>query len=106
MTAAGYYDQSYPPSLFGPPALVDPSISALSPSTVSAAAGPLTVQVNGSHFEAGSVIEIDHAGVPTTFVSAARLTTSFDPSVAGTVVFTVRNPNDEESNSVNFVVSA
>jgi len=105
MTAAGYYDQSYPPSIFGPPAAADPSISALLPTTVSAAAGPTTVQVNGTNFEAGSVIEIDQVAVPTTFVSATRLTTSYDPTVAGTVVFTVRNPNDEESNSVSFVVT-
>ena|SRR6478735_283836 len=105
MTAAGYYDSSYPPSIFGPPVVVDPSITALLPTTVSAAAGPTTVQVNGTNFEAGSVIEIDQVAVPTTFVSATRLTTSYDPSVAGTVAFTVRNVNDEESNSVSFVVS-
>jgi hypothetical protein len=84
----------------------DPSITSLAPNTASAAGGAVTVTVTGTNFVSGSVIEINQAAVPTTFVSATSLTTSYDPTVAGTVVFTVRNPNDEESNGVNFIVGA
>jgi hypothetical protein len=105
MTAPGYYDESYPPSVLhpGPP---DPHISSLVPNSGSAAAGPILVTVNGTDFEAGSEIEIAQQARPTTFVSATQLTTSYDPTVAGTVNFTVRNPSGEESNSVPFTVGA
>lgn len=106
-TELGYYDTSYPPSVWTPPGPVDPSITSLDPTTGSAAAGPLTVTVHGSNFEAGSVVEVDQLpATSTVFVSATELTATFDPSAAGTVQFTVRNPNDEESNSVPFVVGA
>lgn len=102
MTLAGYWDQSYPPSVFGP---VDPGISSLSP-----AAGvvgvQVTVRVLGSNFEAGSVIEVDQVAVPTTYVSASELTATVTPAAAGTKRITVRNPNDEESNGVDFTVTA
>jgi hypothetical protein len=88
------------------PAAGDPQISALSPNTVSAAAAATVVTVTGTNFVSGSVIEINQVAVPTTFVSATSLTTSYDPSVAGTVAFSVRNPNGEESNSVGFTVTA
>jgi hypothetical protein len=84
----------------------DPAITTLTPNTTSAAGGAVTVTVTGTNFVSGSTIEIDQVAVPTTFVSATSLTTSYDPSTAGTVVFTVRNPNDEESNGVNFIVGA
>lgn len=106
-TEAGYYEQSYPPSIYGPgPGPVDPDITSLAPTTGSAAAGPISVQVHGAGFEAGSVVEIDGAAQATTYVSATELSISFDPAAAGNVVFTVRNPSDAESNSVPFVVTA
>ena len=110
MSTPGYFDQSYPPSLWGggggPGGPDDPTISSLVPATGSAAAGPITVHVHGTRYEAGSVVEIDQAAQATTFVSATELTVSYDPAAAGTVLFTVRNPNDEESNSSPFVVAA
>lgn len=109
-TEAGYYDQSYPPSIYEPPVPpgpVDPAITSLAPTTGSAAAGPLTVEVTGTDFEAGSVVEVDQVPASTTvFVSATHLTATFDPAAAGTVQFTVRNVNDEESNSAPFIVTA
>jgi hypothetical protein len=104
VSLAAYYDESYPPSVWG--GGVDPFIASLNPTSGSAAAGPILVTVTGTNFEAGSVIEINQVAVPTTFVSATTLTTSYDPTVAGPVVFTVRNPNEEESNSVTFTVGA
>jgi hypothetical protein len=96
-------DASYPDSVLHP---VDPTITSLVPSTVSAAAAATTIQVNGTNFEDGSVVEVNQVAQATTFVSATRLTISFDPTVAGSVNFTVRNPNEEESNTVAMVVSA
>jgi hypothetical protein len=89
-----------------PSAAGDPSITTLVPNTVASSAAATLINVNGSNFVAGSVIEINGTPVATTYVSATKLTTSYDPSAAGTVQFTVRNPNDEESNSVAFVVTA
>lgn len=102
--ASEVYSDSYPPDIFN--GADDPSITTLAPSTVLASAGPTTITVTGTNFEAGSVVEVNQAAQPTTFVSATSLTISYDPTVAGTVMFTVRNPNEEESNSVAFVVGA
>jgi len=106
---ARYYEESYPPSLWGGgggPVLPDPHIDSLNPATGSAAAGPIAITVTGTNFEAGSVVEVDQVALPTTYVSATSLTTSYDPATAGTHQFTVRNTNDEESNSVPFIVGA
>ena len=105
---ARYYDESYPPSLWGggTPGVPDPHIDSLAPNSGSAAAGPIAVTVTGTNFEAGSVVEVDQAALATTFVSATSLTTSYDPATVGTKLFTVRNPNEEESNSVPFTVAA
>jgi len=101
-----YWDGSYTREILGlPPLAPDPHIASLTPSSGSAAGGAIPVQVDGTDFDAGAVVEIDQVAMPTTFVSSTRLTTSFDPAVAGTVVFTVRNANDEESNSVPFTVA-
>lgn len=90
-----------------PPALLDPHIASLTPATVSAAAGATVVTVRGSRFAADSVVEINQAGQATTYVDAGTLTVSYDPTVAGTLMFTVRNPaGEQESNSVPFVVGA
>lgn len=97
----GPYDQSYPPSLFEP----NPRITSLSPNTGSAAAGAIVVTVNGQNFTAASVVEINQAAQATTFVSATRLTVSYDPTAAGAVEFTVRD-GEGESNSVTFTVGA
>lgn len=99
------YSDSYPPSVLagGAP---DPQIASLAPTTVSAAAGPTTITVTGTDFEATSVVEVNQAAQPTTFVDAGHLTISYDPTVAGTVQFTVRNTSGQESNSVPFVVSS
>lgn len=104
MVSPGYYDGSYPPSVLHP--VPDPDITALAPNTGSAAGGAITVTVTGTGFEPTSVIEIDQIAAPTTFVSATELTTSFDPTTAGTVTFTVRNTSGKESNSSPFTVGA
>ena len=99
---AGYYDTSYPPSLWLGP---DPSITSLNPNTGSAAAGPIAVTVTGTDFDASSVVEINQQAQPTTYVNATTLTVNYDPPTAGAVLFTVRRGN-QESNSVPFNVTA
>jgi len=87
-----------------PGAVPDPRIASLSPATVAAAAGAVTVTVNGSDFLPTAVIEIDNVAVPTTYVNQTRLTTSYDPTTAGTKQFTVRQ-GPEESNNSAFTVT-
>jgi IPT/TIG domain len=99
--ASTIYDASYPPAVLAP----DPHITTLVPSTASAAGGPVTVQVNGTDFLPTAVVEINQAAQPTTYVSATRLTVSYDPSAAATAQFTVRQ-DPHESNSVAFTVTA
>jgi hypothetical protein len=109
MVMRGYYEQSYPMAKLlagGGGGGADPNITTLVPAT-GVAAALATVQVNGSNFEAGSVVEVDQApATSTTYVSATRLTATFTPAAAGTVQITVRNVNDEESNSAPFTVTA
>ena len=90
----------------GPDSPTDPHINSLSPTTLPVSASPTVITVTGTNFVAGSVVEIAQQDRPTTFVSATQLTVSFTPATAATVNFTVRNPDDEESNSVPFVVTA
>jgi IPT/TIG domain len=84
----------------------DPDITTVTPSTLPATAGPTLITVTGTDFVAGSVIEVGAAALATTFVNATTLTTTFDPSTPGVKLITVRNPNDEESNSFPFVVTS
>lgn len=84
----------------------DPQISSIAPSTLAATAGPTTLTITGTQFVAGSVVEFDQVAQTTTFVSATSLTISFDPTIAHNYDVTVRNPNEEESNTVSFVVTA
>jgi hypothetical protein len=83
----------------------DPGISGLTPSTVAVGAGATTITVHGNDFVAGSVIEVGAVVHTTTFVSSTELTTSYTPTVPGTVNVTVRNPDTSESNDFPFVVT-
>lgn len=98
------FDASYPPSVYQPPA-PPPVVTTLTPNTVSAAAGPTTITVAGTGFVASSTIRVDGIAVPTVYVSATSLTTSYDPTAAGTTQFTVAN-GAAISNAVPFTVGA
>ena len=87
-------------------ALAQPTLATIAPSTVSAAAGPITVLCTGSGYIAESKIQVDGVAVATTFVSSTQLTTSYDPSVAGTTQFTVRNPDGKVTTAKPFTVAA
>jgi hypothetical protein len=84
----------------------DPSIDSLTPDTAAVGADA-TVTVTGTYFGENAVVEVDQAAVSTVYVSGSELTaTLVDPGTAGTASVTVRNPNDQESNNVDFTWTA
>lgn len=105
--AERFYSQSFFPGMGngGTPPPVDPTITSLAPPS-GVAGVEVAVTVTGANYVAGSTVEVDQVPVPTTFVSATVLTGTFTPAAAGTAQFTVRNPNEEESNSAPFTVTA
>ncbi len=89
VTIEGCYDQACTQQVQGSPQTISvtytvlpaaPTITSLSPATVQADA-PVTLTVNGSGFIATSVVVIDGAAVPTTFISSTELTASISASV-------------------------
>jgi hypothetical protein len=85
---------------------IDPSITSLEPTT-GVVGSDITVTVTGTMFGDDAVVEVDQAEVATTNVSNTELTAVLtDPGAAGTVAVTVRNANDQESNSVDFTWTA
>ena len=87
-------------------AAVDPTISTLAPTTVLASAPATLITVPGTGYGPGSIVEVNQIGQPTTFVSPTVLTIMYDPTVAGTVQFTVRNTTGKESANKAFTVGA
>lgn len=99
-------DVSHEPGPPKPP-VVPPSapvITALTPDTVAVDDPAVDVTVNGSNLTATSVVEIDQAPQVTTYVSDTELTVTYDPVVAGTAMFTVRNDTDLVSDPIPFTV--
>jgi hypothetical protein len=84
----------------------DPKITGVTPTGLTVASPSTLMTVTGTEFISGSVIEIAQQARATTFVNATTLTCQWDPQVAATVNFTVRNPNQEESNSWPYTVGA
>jgi hypothetical protein len=83
---------------------LDPYITSIVPATIAATAAATTITVKGARFAAGCTIEFDNVAVPTTFVSATTVTTSYDPTVAKVIAVTVRR-GVEESNTINWTVT-
>ncbi|MBH8557764.1 T9SS type A sorting domain-containing protein [Hymenobacter negativus] len=72
-----------------------PTISSLSPSSVTAGAAAQTLTVNGTNFIASSVVNFNNTARTTTYVSATQLTiqlTAGDQATAGSYNVTVTNP--------------
>jgi IPT/TIG domain len=88
----------------GPDGPGDPHIMSLVPNTAGLSEVDVAVVVNGSNFEADSVIEVNNAPIATTFSSSTQLTATVPLTTAGSFNVTVRNVNDEESNIVVFTV--
>jgi hypothetical protein len=76
-----------------------PSISSVSPSSLST--GSFTITVNGAGFVSGSTISVDGVTLPTTFVSTSVLTGAGNaPSPSSTAPVFVATPDGEVSNTV------
>src|SRR5579871_513400 len=68
--------------------VVVPTLSSITPSTVSAGSAPFTLTATGSHFESGTAILWDGVALPTTVKSATQLTATVSAAQianAGTV---------------------
>jgi hypothetical protein len=72
-----------------------PTITTLSPTSAIAGSAAFTLTVNGTNFDAASVVNFNGAARATTFVSSTQLTaaiTAADVAAAGTPSVTVTNP--------------
>jgi len=84
-----------------------PILVSLTPATGSAAAAGIPIAVTGTGFISTAVAYADGVALQTTFTSATALQTGFDPTVAATVQFTVKNtPTGAASNALPFTVAA
>jgi hypothetical protein len=84
-----------------------PTVSSLTPSTMTGGSPATVVNVFGSGFNASSVVHVDDAPVPTNFVNAGHLTTTLSPTffaVSGFRRFRVVNP--PPGGGASFTVSA
>lgn len=73
-----------------------PSVTAVSPSSVTAGSSPFTLTVTGSNFVASSVVNWNGQARTTTYVSATQLTASIqasDIATTGSAAITVTNPS-------------
>jgi Calx-beta domain-containing protein/uncharacterized protein DUF4214 len=87
-----------------------PSISALSPASVTAGGAAFTLTVNGTNFVGASVVRFNSIDRPTSFVGASQLTaqlTAADIATAGAFPISVFNPTPGggTSNAVNLNVN-
>ena len=85
-----------------------PKITSLSPTTATQNGAAFVLTVNGSNFVSGATVKWNGSARTTAFVSASQLTaqiTAADLTTAGTFAVTVTNPDNSQSNSVNFTVN-
>ena len=78
-----------------PPPNPVPSISSISPSSVTAGGAAFTLTVNGSNFMTASTVQWNNSSRTTTYVKATQLTASIsaaDIATVGTLPVTVINP--------------
>jgi hypothetical protein len=88
-----------------------PTVTILQPSSVTAGAAAFTLDVTGTGFVSGAVVNFNGTAHTTTFVSATQITASIlatDVAAAGTVPITVTNPapGGGTSNAVTFTINA
>ena len=88
-----------------------PVVTSLSPASVVAGSGALTLTVNGSGFTSSSIVRWNGSDRATTFVSAAQLRASIaaaDVAAPGTAAVTVfaPPPGGGTSSAVSFTISA
>lgn len=95
-----HHRSGHPPALLVP----GPSINSVSP-LVGVSGNIITLTVNGAGFDVSSVVEIDGAGQSTTFLGNAQVAVNnFLVGDAGEVEITVRNGDDQESNTFTWVI--
>lgn len=85
-----------------------PSVSAISPTSVTAGSAATTLTVTGSNFNSSSTVDFNGNALTTSFGSATKLTASLpasDLQTAGSFAVTVTNSASQTSNSVNFTVN-
>ena len=85
-----------------------PSLASVSPSSVNAGSGNLTITVTGSNFVPGAVLAWNGAERATTFVDSSHLTVAIpasDVSATGTATLVVNNPGASNSSSISFTVN-
>jgi hypothetical protein len=85
-----------------------PSISSISPNPEVAILGSFTLTVNGTGFVRGSVVQIDGASQPTTFVSSTQVQAKVNGGLLSLGVHSVTvfnpTPGGGTSNSVNLTM--
>jgi hypothetical protein len=85
-----------------------PTISKVSPSTIHAGGGNITLTVAGSNFVSGAKVTWNGSNLTTTFASSSKLTAvvpAADHSVAGTATVQVVNPGGTGSNKVTVTIT-
>lgn len=104
--ASEVYSDSYPPDILAGGS--DPHINTVVPATTAVNSGLTIATLNGRNFAEDSVVEVNQAGVQSLFVSATQMQFETDLVAlgVGTHQVTVRNINDEESNSAAFTITA
>jgi len=93
-----------------PPPPNAPTITTISPNTITAGAAAFTLTINGTNYVADSKVTFGGATPATTFVNNLQLTTVIPASSVastGTIAVTVTNPASSggASNSMNFTIS-
>ncbi|MDP2909553.1 MAG: IPT/TIG domain-containing protein [bacterium] len=84
-----------------------PTITSISPSSISAGSSATVITVTGTNFESDSTVRIGTVGLTTTFVSSTQLTASIPATqlqTAGTRSITVSN-DGTVSNAVSLTVA-
>ncbi|HEU4323654.1 MAG TPA: beta-propeller fold lactonase family protein [Roseiflexaceae bacterium] len=104
--ASGYTDNRIVAFQVSNPA---PTLLSLSPGSVAAGAGDLTLTVNGSDFVDGAVVQWNNVNQPTSFASANKLVATIPAALlqsAGTAAVRVVNPTPGggPSNTVDFTL--
>jgi len=85
-----------------------PSVTSLSPATVTAGNSAITLTVNGGGFISGAIVVFNGTGLTTTFVNPAQLTAAVPAGLLATphsVSVVVVNPGAITSNSSAFTVN-
>jgi heme/copper-type cytochrome/quinol oxidase subunit 2 len=74
-----------------------PTITSLSPSTVSTAGG-VAVTISGSNFVSGATVKVDGASASVTSVSSSQIVFTAPAHSAGSATITVTNPDGQSAN--------